>query len=99
MDCTCYETTNVVYLSNFPRKLQKKELEELLVQYGPLLSLNIIYKNDFAFAFAEFDDIRDAVFAVKELNQKMFHGMNIKVQFRNKKIKSKEIEQEIKAKK
>lgn len=59
-------------------------------QYGPLISLNIIQKNDFSFAFAEYDDIRDAAFAVKELNQKFFYGMNLKVQYKNKKIKSKE---------
>lgn len=81
---------NVIYISNFPKKLPREVLETALREYGLLLSLNIIYKNDFSFAFAEFDDIRDAAFAVKEMNQKPFHGMNLKVQFKNKKPKEKD---------
>lgn len=43
---------NIIYISNFPKKLPKEVLETTLKEYGVLLSLNIIYKHDFSFAFA-----------------------------------------------
>lgn len=73
-----------VYVSNFPRKTTREELDQLLRTYGSLISLQIIQKPDCTFAFAEFDDIRDAAFAVKQLNQKLYQGMNLKVEFKKK---------------
>ena len=90
MENTEIEKSNILYISNFPKRIEKAELEKILSEYGPLISLNIIQKNEFSFAFAQYDDNRDAAFAVKELNQKIVYGMNLKVQYKNKKIKSKE---------
>ena len=41
--------------------------------------LQLVYKPDCVFAFGEFADARDAAYAVKELNQKLIYGMNLKI--------------------
>ena len=70
---------NIIYISNIHKKTEKEELYELLLPYGPVTSLNIIYRGEFAFAFAEFDDMRDAAAAVKDLNQTVYRQRKLKV--------------------
>jgi RNA recognition motif-containing protein len=52
MENTEIEKSNILYISNFPKRIEKAELEKFLSEYGPLISLNIIQKNEFSFAFA-----------------------------------------------
>jgi RNA recognition motif-containing protein len=52
MENTEIEKSNILYISNFPKRIEKAELEKILSEYGPLISLNIIQKNEFSFAFA-----------------------------------------------
>lgn len=77
--------SSTIYISNIPKKVDKQLLHRLLEPYGPIISLNIIYRGEFAFAFAEFDDMRDAAIAVKELNQTLYQNRKLKVEFKNKK--------------
>ena len=73
---------NVLFISNIPKKIEESELRTLLQPYGTVLSITIIHKPDFAYAFAEFDDMRDAAHALKDLNHMQFRGMNLTVQYK-----------------
>lgn len=79
MEAKQLEDSRVLYISNFPKNTEKQLLYDLLIKYGVLTSLNIIQKQDFAFAFAEFEDYQSAVCAIRELSQRFFLGMNLKV--------------------
>ena len=61
-------SNNALFISNVPKNIKKKEFEDLLTPYGSLISVNIISRSDFSYAFAEFDDMRDAAHALRKLN-------------------------------
>ena len=71
--------SNVLFISNVSKNIKDKELEDLLTPCGSLISANIIYRSDFAYAFAEFDDMRDAAHALRKLNNFLFKGRRLKV--------------------
>lgn len=54
MEKTHTLSNNVLFLSNLPRTITKSELEDLLIPSGPLVSVNVVHKTGYAFAFAEF---------------------------------------------
>jgi RNA recognition motif-containing protein len=53
--------------------------------FGRVIAINIIPKSDYAFAFVEYDDMRDAVDAQKGLDKSIFRGRKLKVEFKNTK--------------
>ena len=74
---------NILYVSNFQRSTTEEELKKLFGEFGKINSLIKIPKSDFAFGFVEFDDIRDAIDAQRELNRSYFRGRNLNVEYKN----------------
>ena len=78
---------NILFISNIPRNTQREELARLFSPCGSLICVNVIYKPNYAFAFAEFDDMRDAAFAIRELHNFPFKGLNMNVKYKSAKGK------------
>ena len=65
-----YESDNrecKVYVGDLPRDATEDELDKVFNYYGPIRSI-WISRNPEGFAFVEFEDGRDAVDSVKELD-------------------------------
>ena len=59
-------------------------MEKVLGQDGKLIKVSIVYKEKFAFAFADYETVEDATKVQENLDQKNIWGMNIKVNFKEK---------------
>ena len=87
------EKAEKVYVGHLPFDITKRELEELFGRCGPLTSVEVIrcgYAKSFqikhgGFAFLQFREANDAMHAVETLNDLMFEGKRLSVQFSLKK--------------
>lgn len=70
-----------VYVGNLPTDAQDRELEDIFEKYGKLRSLDMKGGRDGApkFAFAEYDDPRDASECVRGENGREFAGNRMRV--------------------
>eukprot|EP00039_Didymoeca_costata_P004324 m.72657 g.72657 ORF g.72657 m.72657 type:complete len:191 (+) comp12344_c0_seq2:108-680(+) len=68
-----------IYIGNLPEDIREREIEDLLDKYGRIRDLTL--KAGRGFAFAEFDDARDAEDAVYGLHGYTFGGFRLRVEF------------------
>eukprot|EP01098_Paradermamoeba_levis_P011816 TRINITY_DN5088_c0_g1_i2.p1 TRINITY_DN5088_c0_g1~~TRINITY_DN5088_c0_g1_i2.p1 ORF type:complete len:208 (+),score=55.52 TRINITY_DN5088_c0_g1_i2:81-704(+) len=66
-----------VYVGKVSNRTRKRDLEDLFIKYGRILSCDLKYN----YAFVEFDDPRDAEDAVRELDGVQLDGSSLIVEF------------------
>nr|AAH46661.1 Sfrs3-prov protein [Xenopus laevis] len=71
-----------VYVGNLGNNGNKTELERAFGYYGPLRSVWVA-RNPPGFAFVEFEDLRDAADAVRELDGRTLCGCRVRVELSN----------------
>lgn len=83
-DNSCENTGNVLYVSNFPKKMNDSELKELFEKYGKVTKINLIKepfsKENRGFGFITFDSLKEAKNAKNKLNHINLSGKEIKVE-------------------
>merc|ERR1711990_310887 len=65
-----------VWMGGLPERVRSRDIEDFFKGYGKILDVSIKTK----FAFIEFDDIRDAEDAVKDLDDKKLNGTRIELE-------------------
>lgn len=68
-----------VYVGGLGENGKKEELEKAFEKFGPLRDVWVA-RNPPGFAFIEFDDLRDAEDAIKELDGSTICGVEVKVE-------------------
>ncbi|KAJ8327174.1 hypothetical protein QVD99_004974 [Batrachochytrium dendrobatidis] len=70
-----------VYVGHLPYNVAKRELDDLFVTYGKILSIEIKHGG---YAFVQYETQKDADEAVLALNNHSFDGRRLLVEFSNK---------------
>jgi len=69
-----------VYLGNIPDDTRDRDVEKLFKSYGRIRNVVIKRNEQGAYGFCEFDDMRDAQDAVKDLDGSRFLGSRVKIE-------------------
>jgi len=69
-----------VYLGNIPDDTRDRDVEKLFKSYGRIRNVVIKRNEQGTYGFCEFDDMRDAQDAVKDLDGTRFLGSRIKIE-------------------
>jgi len=65
-----------VWMGGLPERVRSRDIEDFFKGFGKILDVSIKTK----FAFIEFDDLRDAEDAVKELDDRKLNGTRVKLE-------------------
>lgn len=72
-----------IYVGNVPFKMTESELHDLFANYGSVTSCKLIIDRETGrskgFAFVEMEDDNDGRTAIEELNDREYHGRNLRV--------------------
>ena len=67
-----YEKSFTIKISKLPMNITKKELEELLTEWGHVKNINVVVYETTATAFINFSTLDEATYFVKALNRTNF---------------------------
>ena len=74
----------MVYISGLPRRIRDSEMKEKLEKYGKLIELNIVRdpftKDSRGFGFVTFENKKDALEAIENMNKSEYDGRTITVE-------------------
>ncbi|KRX94437.1 Serine/arginine-rich splicing factor 3, partial [Trichinella pseudospiralis] len=68
-----------VYVGGLPERASRGELEEIFGRFGPLRNVWVA-RRPWGFAFVEFEDARDAIDAVRQLDGSRMCGVRARVE-------------------
>ena len=71
--------SNVVYVGNLPTDVRKRDIGQLFYKFGKITFIDLKIKCGWAFAFMEFEELRDAEDAVHARHGYDYRGYQLKV--------------------